>query len=66
MDNIGTILGMIVSISLLVLIGIAIYHGPQKNPTWKGIIISALLGLLVFYLILCFLGWMGEERNRND
>jgi len=34
-----------------------------NSPTWKGIIISALLGMLPFYLVLCFLGLMGEERK---
>ena len=33
------------------------------TPTWKGIIISALLGMLPFYLILCFFGIMGEKRG---
>ena len=32
-------------------------------PTWSGIIISAILGMLPFYLILCFFGIMGEKRN---
>ena len=34
-------------------------------PTWKGIIISALLGMLPFYLILCFFGIMGEKRSES-
>ena len=33
-----------------------------NSPTWKGIIISALLGLLPLYLILCFFGILGEEK----
>lgn len=38
-------------------------NDPNRNtPTWKGIIISALLGLLPLYLVLCFFGLMGEER----
>lgn len=51
---------------ILFIVGIikVISRGPAKNPTWKGIIISAILGLLLFYLIFCFLGWMGEERKR--
>ena len=32
-------------------------------PTWTGIIISAVLGMLPLYLILCFFGIMGEARN---
>ncbi len=48
---------------IIFLIGKVISNGPQNNPTWKGIIISALIGMLPFYLILCFMGYMGEERN---
>ncbi len=51
---------------MLVMIGIfkAISRGATNNPTWRGIIISAIFGMLPFYLIMCFFGWMGEERNR--
>lgn len=35
----------------------------RKIPTWKGIIVSAIFGLLPLYLILCFFGLMGDERN---
>ena len=35
------------------------------NPTFKGIIISLIFGLLPPYLILCFFGLMGEERQRK-
>lgn len=31
------------------------------NPTFKGVIISLIFGVLPLYLILCFLGLMGEE-----
>ncbi len=34
-----------------------------NTPTWKGIIISALLGCLPLYLFLCFIGWMGESKS---
>lgn len=44
----------------------AIRDTVPNTPTWKGIIISALLGALPFYLVMCFFGWMGEERNRYD
>lgn len=52
--------------TVLIIIGIikVISKGPSNNPTWKGIIISAIFGMLPLYLICCFLGWMGEERNR--
>ena len=54
-------------IFLLLLIGVIVYM--VKNwekahlPTWKGIIISALIGLLPLYLVLCFLKVMGKERT---
>ncbi len=53
---------------VLILVGLVklIIKGPAKNPTWKGIIISALIGLLPLYLVLCFLGWMGAERQSDD
>ena len=34
-------------------------------PTWKGIIISAMMGCLPFYLFLCYLGYMGEEKDAS-
>lgn len=42
----------------------AIKNAAKNLPTWEGIIISALLGMLPLYLILCFFGWMGEEDDR--
>lgn len=40
--------------------------GIPNTPTWKGIIISALLGVLPLYLVLCFFGVMGEDRATLD
>lgn len=40
--------------------------GIPNSPTWKGIIISALLGMLPLYLVLCFFGVMGEDRATLD
>lgn len=37
-----------------------------NTPSWQGIIISALLGMLPFYLFLCWLGWMGNKKDRCD
>ena len=37
--------------------------GIPNTPTWKGIIISALLGMLPLYLVLCFFGVMGEDKT---
>lgn len=50
-------------ISFCVAVFFAIKQGGTNNPTWRGIIISALLGMLPLYLILCFFGVMGEERD---
>lgn len=41
-----------------------IKHKAQNTPTWEGIIISTLIGLLPLYLILCFFGYMGETIKR--
>lgn len=35
-------------------------------PTWKGIIISAILGMLPLYLFLCAIGLMGEDGNTGQ
>ena len=37
----------------------------MNKPTWKGGIISGLLGLLPFYLLLCLFGFMGIEREEE-
>lgn len=61
----ASILFLILIVGFFALIGVAIYYGGQNNPTWTGIIVSALLGMLAFYLILCFFGVMGEKRNNR-
>ncbi len=40
-----------------------IMAGIPNTPTWKGIIISALIGMLPLYLVLCFFGVMGEDKT---
>ena len=45
----------------LVLIVMAV--SDRNRPTWKGAIISFVIGLLPFYLFLCLLGVMGEKRQ---
>ncbi len=52
-------------VGLVVLVVRMIRNGVPNTPTWKGIIISALIGLLPFYLVCCFFGWMGEDRTRQ-
>ncbi len=53
-------------IGFILLIGYAISNVGKNYPTWTGIIISAILNLLVIYLVLCFFGIMGEERIRKE
>jgi quinol-cytochrome oxidoreductase complex cytochrome b subunit len=53
-------------IGIIVLMVWAIAKGAKNSPTWKGIIISLILGLLPLYLILCFFGIMGEESPGYD
>ena len=43
-----------------------IIKSAANTPSWTGIIISAILGCLPFYLVLCFFGIMGEERDNSD
>jgi len=56
------LVGSIFVAALIAFCVFVICFNRKNNPTWKGIIISALLGCLPFYLILCFIGIMGEER----
>ncbi len=51
--------------SVIFLIIIAVTKGGKNYPTWTGIIISAIFGLLGLYLVLCFFGIMGEERYQD-
>lgn len=53
----------IVMIAFIVLLVKGLIAIARHTPTWKGIIISAILGLLPLYLILCFFGLMGEDKN---
>ena len=45
----------------LVLIVTAVSN--RNRPTWKGVIISFVIGLLPFYLLLCLLGVMGKKKQ---
>lgn len=38
----------------------------MNKLTWEGIIISAILGMLPLYLVLCFFGIIGEEGKDDD
>ena len=59
-------LGSILVATLIVLLILAICASWENRPTWTGVIISAMMGCLPFYLILCFFGIMGEEDEEKD
>ncbi len=63
--------GISMWIMLLLIIGVialiaSAIKGSRNQPTMKGVVISLIIGMLPLYLILCFFGVMGEERNRYD
>ena len=58
------ILSTVFIIWLFVKIIKAIIKSATNVPTWQGIIISALLGALPFYLFMCWIGVWGDERNQ--
>lgn len=45
----------------LVLIVMAV--SDRNRPTWKGVVISFVIGALPIYLLLCLMGVMGEKRQ---
>ena len=49
-------------IGFILLVIFAIIKGGRNRPTWTGIIISAIIGCLPFYLFLCFFGLMGDRE----
>lgn len=58
----------IISLGLVVMLVYFVYHLIYQikfanTPTWKGIIISSILGCLPFYLILCYFGHMGKDDD---
>ena len=65
MEGLFGILFVIGVIYLVVWAVKAIIRSATNVPTWEGIIISAILGMLPFYLFLCFFGIMGEPRNKS-
>lgn len=40
-----------------------ICESATNKPTWKGVILSAMFGVLPFYLFMCWIGYWGEERD---
>ena len=65
MEGLFFILFVIGIICLVVWAIQAIIRSATYVPTWEGIIISAILGMLPLYLVLCFFGVMGEVRNEH-
>ena len=62
--GLGEIVLILVVIGFCALFISVLNNAENRNtPTWKGIIISALLGCLPLYLVLCFFGLMGERKN---
>jgi hypothetical protein len=60
---IATVLVAVAIVGIMVLK--AMGRSVMNKPTWKGGIISGLLGLLPFYLLLCLFGFMGIEREEE-
>lgn len=62
--GLGEIVLILVVIGFCVLLVSVLFNSDNRNtPTWHGIIISALIGCLPLYLVLCFFGLMGERKN---
>lgn len=40
----------------------ALCNSDRNRPTWTGIIISAMFGMLPLYLVLCFFNILGEKK----
>jgi len=70
-DTIRIILGIGLVVGLAIMFAYFVYLLIKQfkfanAPTWKGIIISAMMGCLPFYLVLCYLEFMGEDRKGED
>ena len=62
-DGITFLVFILIIIALIVVI---FRNAKWNHPTWKGIIISAILGMLPLYLFFCLMGWMGEESDKGN
>jgi len=63
MDGLFYILFFVGILWLILWVINSMIRNAANTPTWNGIIISAILGILPLYLILCFFGIMGEPRS---
>ena len=62
-----TIATVLVALAIgMVMLMKALGRSVLNKPTWVGGIVSALLGLLPLYLLLCLFGFMGKEREEID
>lgn len=61
MEYIITIVFATLLIGTFIYLLIWLLKGDANTPTWTGIIISAIIGLLPLYLVLCFFGIMGDD-----
>ena len=60
------IASILVAMVIIAIMVIKATRRPIMNkPTWKGGIISFLVGLLPIYLLLCLFGVMGVEREEE-
>lgn len=62
MEVLFTILLIIGTLYIVIWAIKTIIRSATNMPTWSGIIISTIVGILPLYLILCFFGLMGEKR----
>ena len=66
-SEVSIMLLMSLLIALVIYLLIQIINYPNKNyPTWTGIIISLLIGMLPLYLFLCFFGIMGDKSQNKE
>ena len=61
---IATVL-MALSIGLVMLLK-ALGRNVMNKPSWVGVVVTALVGLLPFYLLLCLFGFLGKQREEPE
>lgn len=62
----GSLIFILLLVGLCVLVIMAIKKAACNSPTLEGVVISALLGMLALYLVLCFFGIMGEGDEEDE
>lgn len=65
MNEIAGVILLSLFLGFLILIAIEIFKC-SNTPTCGGLVISAMLGLLPLYLVLCVLGILGEPDEDED